>query len=37
VRQRGDNASPMRSVANAVSTGIVAASMLNNELTDEEF
>jgi len=27
----------MRSVANAVSTGIVAASMLNNELTDEEF
>lgn len=33
----GDNASPMRSVANAVSMGIVAASMLNNEMTEEEF
>jgi len=33
----GDNASPMRSVAYAVSTGNVAGSMTNNALTEEEF
>ncbi len=33
----GDNASPMRSVANAVSTGSLAGAMLNNEMIEEEF
>lgn len=33
----GDNSSPMRSVAYAVSTGNVAGSMTNNALTEEEF
>ncbi len=33
----GDNASMMRSVANAVSTGNIAGAMLNNSLTEEEF
>jgi thioredoxin reductase len=33
----GDNASPMRSVANAVATGNVTGAMVNKELTEEEF
>ena len=33
----GDNASPMRSVANAVATGNFVGSMINNILTEEEF
>lgn len=33
----GDNASPMRSVANAVATGNFAGAMINNEMTEEEF
>ena len=33
----GDNSSPMRSVANAVSTGNLAGAMVNNELTMEQF
>ena len=33
----GDNASPMRSVANAVSTGNLAGTVVNNIMTEEEF
>nr|WP_294928784.1 NAD(P)/FAD-dependent oxidoreductase [uncultured Flavobacterium sp.] len=33
----GDNASPMRSVANAVASGNIAGAMLNNMMTEEEF
>lgn len=33
----GDNASPMRSVANAVATGNMVGAMVNNGLTEEEF
>lgn len=33
----GDNASPMRSVANAVATGSLVGAMVNNEMTEEEF
>lgn len=33
----GDNAHPMRSVANAVATGNFAGAMANSELTEEEF
>jgi thioredoxin reductase len=33
----GDNASPMRSVANAVATGNVAGAVVNNTMTEEEF
>ncbi|WP_203229333.1 NAD(P)/FAD-dependent oxidoreductase [Paenimyroides tangerinum] len=33
----GDNSSPMRSVANAVSTGNLTGAMVNNELTMEGF
>ncbi|MCK0192069.1 NAD(P)/FAD-dependent oxidoreductase [Arenibacter sp. F20364] len=33
----GDNSSPMRSVAYAVSTGNIAGAMVNKELTDEQF
>src|SRR5690554_2710881 len=33
----GDNSSPMRSVANAVATGNLAAAMVNNEITAEQF
>lgn len=33
----GDNASPMRSVANAVATGNFAGAMINNQMTEEEF
>lgn len=33
----GDNASPLRTVANAVSTGNIAGAMLNNGMTEEEF
>lgn len=33
----GDNASPMRSVANAVSTGNITGSMVNKEWREVEF
>lgn len=33
----GDNSSPMRSVANAVSTGNLTGALVNKELTDERF
>jgi len=33
----GDNANPLRSVANAVASGNLAGSMVNKELTEEEF
>jgi|SRR5690606_17972024 len=33
----GDNASPMRSVANAVATGNVTGAVVNNTMTEEEF
>lgn len=33
----GDNASPMRSVANAVATGSLVGAMTNNIMTEEEF
>ncbi len=33
----GDNASPMRSVANAVAAGNLAGAMVNNDLTMEQF
>jgi len=33
----GDNASPLRAVANAVAAGNIAGSMANNEMTKEEF
>ncbi|MDV3970671.1 NAD(P)/FAD-dependent oxidoreductase [Sphingobacterium siyangense] len=33
----GDNTNPLRSVANAVSTGNIAGAAINNELTEEEF
>ena len=33
----GDNASPMRSVANAVATGSLVGAMVNNGMTEEEF
>lgn len=33
----GDNTSPMRSVANAVSTGNIAGAVVNNGITEEEF
>ncbi|WP_407647488.1 NAD(P)/FAD-dependent oxidoreductase [Flavobacterium azooxidireducens] len=33
----GDNSSPMRSVANAVSTGSLVGAMTNNIMTEEEF
>jgi thioredoxin reductase len=33
----GDNASPMRSVANAVATGNITGAMVNNEITEIEF
>lgn len=33
----GDNASPMRSVANAVHTGSIAGVMVNHELVQEAF
>ena len=33
----GDNSSPMRSVAYAVSTGNIVGAMVNKELTDEQF
>ncbi|MFT3948171.1 MAG: NAD(P)/FAD-dependent oxidoreductase [Agriterribacter sp.] len=33
----GDNASPMRSVANAVATGNMAGAMVNNTMTEEDF
>lgn len=33
----GDNASPMRSVANAVATGNLAGAMVNSSMTEEEF
>jgi thioredoxin reductase len=33
----GDNASPMRSVANAVATGNFAGAMVNNLMTEAEF
>lgn len=33
----GDNASPMRSVANAVATGNVVGAIVNNIMTEEEF
>lgn len=33
----GDNSTMMRSVANAVATGGIAGSMVNKELTDEQF
>lgn len=33
----GDNASPMRSVANAVATGNFTGAMINNEMTENEF
>lgn len=33
----GDNASPLRSVANAVASGNIVGAMTNNQLTEEEF
>lgn len=33
----GDNASPMRSVANAVATGNILGAVVNNGMTEEEF
>lgn len=33
----GDNASPMRSVANAVATGSLVGAIINNTMTEEEF
>lgn len=33
----GDNTSPMRSVANAVSAGNIAGAVVNNEMIEEEF
>ncbi len=33
----GDNASPLRSVANAVATGNLVGGMTNNIMTEEEF
>lgn len=33
----GDNASPMRSVANAVATGNMAGAVVNNTMTEEDF
>lgn len=33
----GDNASPLRSVANAVASGNLVGAMMNNEMTEEEF
>lgn len=33
----GDNASPLRSVANAIATGNLAGAILNNRMTEEEF
>lgn len=33
----GDNASPMRSVANAVATGNLVGAMTNNIMTEEKF
>lgn len=33
----GDNASPMRSVANAIATGNIAGAVVNNTMTEEEF
>ncbi|WP_181276641.1 hypothetical protein [Arcticibacter pallidicorallinus] len=33
----GDNSSPMRSVASAVSTGATAGAMVNMESVNEEF
>lgn len=33
----GDNSSPMRSVANAVSAGNIAGAMINNAMTQKEF